>query len=280
VPYFEHRVITAKEHSSSMYYLDPHPEKAKSVLLLHGLGTDSSSWQLQLDDLISAGYRPIIPDIPGFGQSSFDNHRWSVKPVTRKIYELVDDLGIAPLSVVGISMGGVIALRFVLDFPEIVDKLVLVNTFATLRIQNLRGWWYFIRRFLLVLGQSREDQANYVVQRVFPDEKNIEVRRQFLDQIMHTDPRIYRQAMIALGLFNVQHQLEKIHCRTLVITGENDTTVPLAGQLNLSRSIIQASHSVVQDAGHAVTIDQPQKFNRILTDFLLTGDLGVTETHR
>ena len=61
--------------SCRIYYLDENVNASNSVLLLHGLGVNSNSWLYQLHSLIQAGFRPIAPDAPGFGQSTYPGGR-------------------------------------------------------------------------------------------------------------------------------------------------------------------------------------------------------------
>ena len=63
---------------TNLHYLDPNPSGSPAVLLLHGLGANGSSWTLQFDALIEAGFRPIAPDAPGFGESPYDGKGWSI----------------------------------------------------------------------------------------------------------------------------------------------------------------------------------------------------------
>lgn len=81
-------------------------------------------------------------------------------------------------------------------------------------------------------------------------------------------PRAYRSAMRALGLFNSMRRLSEIQIPTLVVTGRSDTTVPPVSQGSLVQGIRGARQVVIGNAGHAVTIDQPEVFNQALLGFL------------
>lgn len=238
------------------------------VLLLHGLGANGSSWTLQFDPLVKAGFRPIAPDTPGFGASPYDGKGWTIQRSAAAMAELVQELVAIPAHVVGISMGGTIAQQIALDFPRLVNKLVLVNTFAILRPTRLSGWLYFLQRFILVHTLGLSTQAKFVAARIFPGEDQQVMRDLLIAQITQADPRAYRPAMRSLGLFNSTGRLDQIKTPTLVITGERDSTVPLASQRKLAGQILGAKHVFIPDAGHAVTIDQPDLFNKELLGFL------------
>ncbi len=251
-----------------MRFLDPGDSNSPGVLLLHGLGANASSWTLQLDALIESGFRPIAPDLPGFGDSAYDGQGWNFQRLAALLADLVTRLNAAPVHLVGLSMGGVVAQQFALDYPRHVRKLVLVSTFSVLRPKNLSQWFYFLQRVLVVHTLGLEVQAKIVAKRVFPHPEQAELRRMAEEQIASADPRAYRAAMRALGLFDSRKRLPQIAAPTLVITGANDFTVPPAAQTLLAQSIPNARQVILPNAGHAAAIDQAEAFNRHLLQFI------------
>jgi len=254
---------------SSLHVLDPHPSGRPAVLLLHGLGADGGSWALQLPALEAAGFRPLAPDTPGFGASPYDRQGWTVRRVAAGMARLLEELGTGPAHVVGLSMGGVIAQQLALDFPPAVRKLVLVSTFAALRPETLDGWWYFLRRATAVLLGGNRAQAPLVAERVFPGVGNEILRRMLIESIAKADPRAYKAAMRSLGLFDSRKRLGRLRVPALVISGEQDTTVSPVRQRQLVQAIPGARQACLPAAGHAVPVDQPEAFNRLLLDFLI-----------
>ncbi len=109
---------TITTDTADLFYLDPSPGNQPAVILLHGLGTEASSWTYQITALQKAGYRPIVPDLPGFGRSKYRGKRWSIKDTAGIVPSLADQLNIDRFHLAGISMGGTIALQAAIDFPE------------------------------------------------------------------------------------------------------------------------------------------------------------------
>jgi pimeloyl-ACP methyl ester carboxylesterase len=253
---------------TNLNYLDPNPSGRPVVLLLHGLGADGSSWSLQLPALAEAGYRPLAPDAPGFGGSPYDGRGWNVRRVAGQMAGLLEELGTGPVHVVGLSMGGVTAQQFALDFPQLTRKLVLVSTFSVLRPETLDGWGYFAQRSAAVLLLGMEAQAQVVARRIFPDPRDQALREMFIAAVGRADPRAYRRAMLSLGLFDSRKRLGEIKASTLVVTGANDSTVSPARQEILVEGIPGARQVVILQAGHVVSVDQPEQFNRALLEFL------------
>ncbi len=255
-------------------YLDPNPLGRPAVLFMHGLGATGESWTLQLPPLIEAGFRPIAPDTPGFGNSPYDGRGWSIRRMAARMAQLLEDLHTGPAIVVGLSMGGTIAQQFCLDYPHLAQKLVLVSTFAILRPENLSGWLYFLQRFMLVITQGLPAQAKVVADRIFPDPEDEPLRELLITSILEADPRAYRAAMHSLGVFSSLRRLKEISIPTLVITGRQDTTISASRQKQLAEAIRGARQAVIEDAGHAVPVDQPESFNRVLLYFLTGNDVN------
>ena len=255
---------------SQIYYLDENPAGRANVLLLHGLGANSNSWLLQIPALVDAGYRVLAPDAPGFGQSTFPGGSARISTTAARIIEWLDAIGVNSFFVVGISMGGTLALQLAINHPDRVTKLVLVNTFAKLEVANWRVFPYFLLRFILVHTLGIPTQARAVSKRIFPHPDQEFLRQELIRQISQADPKAYRATMRALAIFNVQNRLSEICCPTLVVTGEADNTVPLHNQQQLVQNIPGARQVLMPNAGHAVTVEQPESFNQIMMDFLLS----------
>jgi pimeloyl-ACP methyl ester carboxylesterase len=251
-----------------IHYLDQYPEGSPIVLLLHGLGSCGESWGYQFPALGEAGFRAIAPDFPGFGNSNYPGGGTSIAAIAGSLVQLLRSLGAEPAHVVGISMGGTVALQMALDAPNWVKKLILVNTFAQLRPKSASVWTYFAVRYLLVHTLGLPAQAKAVAGRIFPQPQQDDLRRELVRQICQADPRGYRAAMRALARFNVRQRLREIRCDTLVVSGEFDSTVPLETQQQLVQGIPGARHITIRSAGHAVIAEQPDVFNRCLLDFL------------
>jgi 3-oxoadipate enol-lactonase len=253
---------------TNLFYLDPDPKGQPGVLLLHGLGADGNSWQMQFPALIEAGFRPVAPDTPGFGRSPSVG-KWSIQKAAGQLSSLLDEIGATSVHVVGLSLGGTIALQFALDYPERVRKLVLANTFAHLRPEKWNQWIYFLQRLILVHTVGLEAQAKVVAQRIFPQPEQELTRIALVRTISNANPQAYRAAMRSLATFNVVSRLAEIRKPTLVMTGEKDTTVSYKNQRVLVDRIAGARQMMIPRAGHAASIDNYEMFNQGLIEFLL-----------
>lgn len=113
-----------------MAYRDVAPTSAsngKTVLLLHGKNFSGFYWESTIEYLAQQGYRVIATDQIGFGASSRPDIHYSFHQMAQNTKALLDHLGIRQVDIIGHSMGGMLAVRFTVMFPEAVDKLVLEN---------------------------------------------------------------------------------------------------------------------------------------------------------
>lgn len=187
-----------------------------------------------------------------------------------EVRQIADKLSLGCFHIAGISMGGTIALQTAIDFQEHLSSLTLINTFATLRPKRWNEWIYLLRRYFRARFRGAGSQAELTSRRIFPRDDQQELRSELEAHIRQTDPKVYKTAMRELGLFDVQKELKRIQIPSLLITGNDDTTVPLENQHDLVAGIPGCRQVLISDAGHGVIIDQPDKVNQNLIEFLLS----------
>ncbi|HEX8656063.1 MAG TPA: alpha/beta hydrolase [Hymenobacter sp.] len=113
-----------------MAYMDvPAPANAngRTVVLLHGKNFFGAYWRETIKALAAAGFRVVVPDQIGFGKSDKADIHYSFHQLARNTKHLLDTLGVKKAVIVGHSMGGMLATRFALQYPETTEKLVLEN---------------------------------------------------------------------------------------------------------------------------------------------------------
>jgi pimeloyl-ACP methyl ester carboxylesterase len=126
------RRFESQGQTLEMAYMDVSPARGKAngktVLLLHGKNFSGAYWGSTIEALVADGYRVIAPDQIGFGKSSKPRHfQFSFHELAMHTQVLLADLGVSSAAVVGHSMGGMLAARYALMFPERTDALILVN---------------------------------------------------------------------------------------------------------------------------------------------------------
>ncbi len=133
-----------------MAYMDVRPEKpnGKNVMLLHGKNFNGAYWETTIKALIKEGYRVIVPDQIGFGKSSKPEYlQYTFQQLAKNTKAILDALGIKKTAVLGHSMGGMVATRFALMYPDITEKFILENPIG---LEDWKlvvpyktvDWWY------------------------------------------------------------------------------------------------------------------------------------------
>ena len=120
--------LSLEKNKYQMAYMDAQPEKpnGRAVVLLHGKNFNGAYWKRTADSLLTKGFRVIMPDQLGFGKSSKPaTFQYSFQQLAQNTKALLDTLGITQTIVLGHSMGGMLAVRFTLMYPETVTQLVL-----------------------------------------------------------------------------------------------------------------------------------------------------------
>jgi 3-oxoadipate enol-lactonase len=237
-----------------------------SVVLLHGLGSSAADWFFQVP-AFAARHRVLAPDLPGHGRSTADRPL-SVEDMAAAVAALLERLGEPAAHVVGLSLGGCVALTLAAREPERVRSLVLVNAFARLRPAGPRGAARLLARLGLLAVAPMPVVAAQVARGLFPRPDQRALYERAVASLAANPRRRYLAALGAAAAFDGRAALASIHRPTLIVAGERDATVPRAAAERLARGIAGARLVVVPDSGHATPADQPEVFNRVVLDFL------------
>lgn len=122
--------LDSQQQTLTMHYMDVQPEdKSKgAVMLLHGKNFTGAYWHQTIDFLVGQGYRVVVPDQIGFGLSSMPRHyQFTFAQLAANSKALLEDLDIDTVTVMGHSMGGMLATRFALQYPDNTRQLLLLN---------------------------------------------------------------------------------------------------------------------------------------------------------
>lgn len=250
-----------------MFYQEFNPTSAKAIILIHGLGANSDSWQFQIPDLEKAGYRVIVPDMLGFGKSPYENKKNTIDSMADDVRALMQKLGVEKTSFVGLSMGGAIAMSFALKHPTMTEKLVLANTAA--RFANKTGGsLYTMLRIIIMRVFPRIVGAKMIAKFIFPHQHQQEFRDEFIREIMMADDRAYFDAVKTLVAHNLENQVSAITAPTLIIGGKHDLVTLNSKQEFLHEAIKGSKLVIIEGAGHVSAVDSAAEFNKEMLDFL------------
>jgi len=238
------------------------------VLLLHGLGGGLVDWEPQVGPL-SAKYRVIRLDVRGHGTSDKPKGRYEVEEFTSDALAVLRAAGVERAHIVGLSMGGMIALQMALDAPAMVRSLVLANTGPEVKGENAAEKLALWQRRFLTRFLSMDKFAAILATRLFPGPGQEEMQENFRRRWAANDPRAYREAYLALLRWSVADRIHAIREPALVIHSEFDYTT-LERKKRWADQLPNARIATIAGGRHAVSMDRASDFNRVVLEFLET----------
>lgn len=247
--------------------------KGKPLLLIQGLGVDSSGWAMQVP-AFAEQFKVIAFDNRDVGQSSRSGGAYDVADMADDAAALLESLRVERAHVVGVSMGGLVAQELVLRHPQKVDRLVLGCTFGKISTSiafNLRVWNWIKQRdseneIFPLAGMpwtvSRELLGNVIG----VNQMLLEMRSQPFPQ----SEEAYSRQVAATSRFNAKDRLDAVKAATLVLVGEQDIITPPWMGRELAEAIPGAILQILEGKGsaHAFMWEMSDAFNAAVLDFL------------
>jgi 3-oxoadipate enol-lactonase len=231
------------------------------LVLLHGLGTDRRIWLYQIPPFCS--HLPVIAvDLRGHGRSSAPAGEWTIAEMAQDVVRLLRHLGAEKGHLVGLSMGGMVAQQFALDYPYATASLTLVDTAAHVPPAAAQESLRFMD------ANPMKDIAASRITTALSEAVDPAMLRHFIEQVALNDKVHYLQAARAVFGFDARARLSEIAAPTLVVLGEADRTFQHEWMTGLATAIPGARLQRLAGAGHLSNLEKPQEFNRALMEFL------------
>jgi 3-oxoadipate enol-lactonase len=241
------------------------PEGAPVVVLLHPLATDMRIWSLQLPVLANK-YRVIRVDLAGHGGSAAVTAR-SIADQARMVADTLRAEGISGATIVGLSLGGMVAQRLALDHQGLVRGLVIACSAARM-LPALGALW--AERIAATRAGGMEAQVAPTLARWFTPEfaAASPLTLTWVGGIIaDTPPEGYIASCEAIRDLDQLDELDRITAKTLVIAGRHDAALPLQ-VLQAIVAKIPGARLALLDAAHLANVEQPVKFTELVGAFL------------
>lgn len=237
-----------------------------AVLLLHPLGVDRSFW----DDAVAAldGFEVLTYDFPGHGATPVPEQPFGIAELAGQARALLAAAGVDRAVVVGVSLGGLVAMQMAAEAPDLVHRLVVVDAVAVYP-QPLREMWRDRATRAPVEGMAPFVDPTlglwFTADRLADGgEVVVSVRRLLLD----ADPRGYALTCRALEQADVTAVLDRITAPTLVVCGADDAPPFTAAATDLASRLPGGRVVWLAPARHAGVLEQPGQFRAALREFL------------
>lgn len=244
-----------------------------NVILLHGLGADSTNWAMNTS-VLAKSFHVFVPDQIGFGESDKPLINYRVGTLVDFLDGFYKKVGIGKASVVGNSLGGWVAMAFTLAHPDKVDRLVLVDsggysfeklgtakpsieTLDGLNPSTIAGCKAVLAMILANKSLATDQAAEHLLATHMKNGDGYTIER-FIDSIQR-------------GQDVVDGKLGAIHVPTLVVWGADDAlTLPIGGKM-LAKEIAGSELVMFDHCGHIPQLECAGPFNAALLKFLSAG---------
>ncbi len=241
------------------------------IVLLHGLTLSGSMWKPQIEGL-SDSFRLIVPDLRGHGNSSAPKHGYTIRAYVSDIKNLIDQLELPKVHLVGLSLGGAIATEFSVDHSHLLHSTVVISPMPQ-RLVSGNDLEIQISKFRRVMAK---DGVEIAVENVLLKDSIFGKINVGLNQWINLKKGIRQFSGYPLNenfsaendSHRVMELLQAYDKPFMIITGENDTDFFHTAASDLKAGLPNSQMVSIKDAGHLCSIEQPETINRILLKFI------------
>jgi pimeloyl-ACP methyl ester carboxylesterase len=253
-------------------------DKRPALILLHGLGASLESWWYNVDAL-GEHFRVIAPDIVYFGKSAKPQREPDQLAFVEFTMGLMDTMGIERAVLVGNSMGGAIAAKAAMMYPERVPALVLVNAAG---FGQEVAWWLRLRSVIDARPQGKPPAwlIRIGLKQIFddPDRVSGDVIEKLVAMDQDPEAQAAYRRVLTLGvdwrglkpemLREIRDAAHQISVPTLIVWGKQDRVVPVRHAKVAHSKIPNARLHLFDNCGHTPQLEYPEEFNTLIRDFV------------
>lgn len=260
--------MRAKVGEIELYYELTGNEAGPVIALTHGIGGSAHDFA-PIVPALSERYQVLIYDVRGHGRSDRPTDGYTITQFAKDLAGLLDALGIPEAIILGTSMGGTIAQRFILDFPEKTLAAVIMSTSSEVKPAATERWQQMadeIERdgFAEYLRRTRPPMLTEEYLREHPEALESEQRR----LANNPDSHVYAQIARAVSSYNYTQELDGVRIPTLLMVGADDPMTPPGGAVIISRHIPNAELHILPGYGHNLAHQAPAEVVRLINDFV------------
>lgn len=237
-----------------------------TLVLVHGFLGGTGYWVPTTTGL-NDYFDFISVDLPGFGASAQLPAPDSIGGLAASVVERVDSLGVKRFSVLGFSMGGMVAMELALEHGGRLDKLVLYGTAASGDLPDrFESWDASIER---MQSQGVEPTADKTASSWFVEGVKHPFYPACREACRGASKEGAMKAMRGMQRWSARERLKSIKTPTLVIVGDKDRSTKPAESVAIWQQVPGAQLCIIPNAAHGLHMEKPELFNRVVLDFIL-----------
>ena len=233
------------------------------IVLLHGWLCNRTFWKEQLS-ILSVDHQVLSLDLRGHGESDSPERGYDLETLAHDVHTVINTLGLRPTTMVGHSMGGIVAQHMAINYPEDIAGLILVTTTGAAAEDTLIS-----KRIIAAANELGYESAllqHYIDW--FHPTTNINLMKWVIGQMLLTPKHVARRLVAAFGNTDFRDHIKHIDTPTLVLGASSDVSTPESRSRELFHLIPKANLTVIEDAGHFVQLERPHQFNGAIRQFL------------
>ncbi len=225
----------------------------ETLVFIHGLSDNLLYWEFLASNL-KKDYQVLRINLRGHGESDLGNNEISIDTYVDDLYNLLNELNICNVNLIGFSLGGAIALNFTIRYPEIVSSLVIMSSFCKVdnHLENI------FNRFKKALVNCFEDFYDLILPMVLccevieENKEELEMLKAIASRTANT--QAYIKAIDACLGFDLENELVNIDIPTLIIAGKHDEITLVESQKEMQSKIKGSRLIVLDDVKHNLLV--------------------------
>ena len=237
--------------------------KGPTVLLLHGWMCNRTFWQQQIP-LLSQTHQVVAPDFRGHGDSSRGPPRLTLAQLVDDIHNMIDKLSLAPVVLIGHSMGGMVAQLLAVRYGSLFSGMVLVTTIAS----------DSTNRLLSKLIESNERHIGFrpAFEASFDDWLGTDTESSLANwiksEMLRTDAATALSFVRSYRDFDARSEISGVSLPTLVVGATADRSAIPKESVELSQLVPDAELVIIENSGHFPMLETPKHFSDVVSRFL------------
>ncbi|MEK6154716.1 alpha/beta hydrolase [Flavobacteriaceae bacterium 3-367] len=256
---------SSKNKNNQMNVMDS-TETKENILFIHGFPMSSSIWKSQVSAL-NKDYNCYAIDLPGYGKnlSQYEfNH--SINSYSDYVYQYINDNNLAPVHIVGMSMGGSITLNMSRRYNNILKSMTVIHTSAIIDTDEDKR-----KRDITIAGIEKGGLLEFIddfADRLLSPKSKDEIRQKYICQMREASQEVVIAGYKAIrNREDESSNLSNLKIPVLVVAGNDDIGSTPEEMKEIAEAIPNSTFKIISDCGHVAPLEQPQRLNEILSEW-------------
>ena len=249
--------------------------RGEAVLFVHGFGMEKDGWGL-FPRPFAGPYRLILPDLPGFGESSrLESAPYDVASQVNRLNRFAESLGLDRFHLVGSSLGGYIAGLYASEYPQKVKSLALFDPAGVNSPVQSDMWRRYVDTGKIPLVYDTREGFEDMLRHLFYRPPPVPgVIKTYFAELGASNYAFYGKVLRDLGeggLYQLEPRLPRVEARTLVVWGANDRILHVSGAESFRKGLKEVKVVILDRCGHAPFFEKRKETTKAYQDFLAAG---------